>query len=124
MFKKYFIIVFLLYIAGSGNLWADHIYGYTLGIPTAVLGCGVVGANYYLLDTPSGYVYGLGALLAVGGLAWLLYDMLTHPGPDEDNVYEDNTADYFSQRKINPIIEHLSFGIIPNQVYIGVRFKF
>jgi hypothetical protein len=119
MLKKYLIIVLLLCILGSNSLWANHIFGYTIGIPVAVLGAGVVVADYIIETPPNQAVFLVGALLMAGGFSWALYDMFTHPKPDEIG-----TVNYSSQRKMNPIAEHLSFGIMPKQVYIGARFKF
>jgi hypothetical protein len=120
MVKKYFIIVLLLCILGSGGLWANHIYGYTIGIPVAVLGSGIAIANFVISDgEPSKPVMVASALLVVSGFSWALYDMLTHPKPDEDNV-----SNYSSHRKMNPIAEHLSFAVMPNRVYVGARLKF
>jgi hypothetical protein len=119
MAKKYFMIVLLLCILGSGGLWANHIYGYTIGIPVAVLGSGIVIADYIISTPPNKAIIVTGALLVASGFSWALYDMFTHPNSDENDI-----ANYYSQRKMNPIVEHLSFGVTPKQVYIGARFKF
>jgi hypothetical protein len=87
MVKKYFIIVLLLCILGSSSLWANHIYGYTFGIPIALIGSGLLITNY-VISEPNSAIFVTGALLVAGGLSWTLYDIFTHPKPDGDNVVD------------------------------------
>jgi hypothetical protein len=116
MVKKCFLVLLLLIICGSSSIWADHMLGYTIGIPLASLGGGLLAANYIIPEEPDSLTTGICALLLTGGLVWFFLDLFTHP--------TDYAMNPSSSGEIPSIVNHISFGVLPNKVYIGAKFKF
>ena len=89
----------------------------------------------YLTDEPASVTtnalcFGFGGAFILGGLIWMIIDIVDDnssgsysSGGGSSGDWRD-VEDFSSRRKINPIIRHFSFGVLPDKVYIGANFKF
>ena len=132
MTKKVILFLFIFCFLGSNCLWADE----TLAITIACIGASFITAAYLLddgepdSDTSISLMYAGGGILLAGGLIWFFVALFTSDSyaniSDGTIRAVNNEIDNESeeQRKVNPILEHLRFGIMPDKVFVGASFKY
>jgi len=134
MVRKVLLILFLFCILGNSGLRASDNSGYQ----AAIIGAGVVlillpalsaEPNVEPTDTEI-LLYTMGGGFIGIGVIWMLIDIAdsgssggSSGGSGSSGGWED-VEDFSFRRKIRPILEHLSFGVLPNKVFIGANFRF
>ena len=126
MAKKVLLVLLLLCFLGSSNLWAWE-YPEWQG---TLIGAGIMFiALPWIFDSTdtvtNALCYTGGGLLIGGGLLWMILDILSEDSGSSGGRGGDSMdVEDFSSKKINPIIKHLSIGVLPNKLFIGANFQF
>ena len=124
MAKKCLLVMLLLCILGSSSIWADAS-GAALAGSVVGMGLGLVLVPMMLFDEPSDLdvlIYTTGGAFMLGGLIWFIFELMddSSSGSGSYSYYGSNS----SKIKNNPVLKHLSFGVLPDKTYIGAKFQF
>ena len=126
MAKKFLLVLLLFSILGGSSLWAwenPEFQGTLIGLGISFM------LLPWLMDSDdygsNVAAYTAGGLFIGGGLLWMILDIaLTADSGSSGGGGDRLDIEDFSSKKINPVIKHLSIGVLPNKVFIGANFQF
>ena len=132
MARKVLLILFLFCILGNSGLWAE-VWEDGLWY----MGSGVVALLLPSMLSSVGEDEGLsllcyicGGVATAGGLIGFVGGLMDIGSSSSSSRSRPPAGselpidDFSSRRKINPIIKHLSIGVLPNKVFVGANFRF